>query len=482
MCTKDVLIQESPDEAPNQDEADGQERKNASHQPSEGDEAHLMQTPPRPQALSADRFLRGMQPSFRGRVLRCLLDRLGTILSNTRRQIQQVQQYYQALDVAEDRCGPMPDSSLETDDAVVWPCRLLQDLLNQQQSDMGTVQEDVPQTTTSPWRLHEGWLEARRRRTAASSSISGDATVQATSRLNRTCETLDELVDDYLLQDTNVDDRFGILRDLVRRMLGQLHQEVCRHRVLLQLINRRLPLPNIPEDVTEEQASHAAELLRRLRLQLQGLCGQSDELPPTVPMDQSWATEQVPVLGPFAMDVMSFLENGHLYLSSPNSTATHECPDDNDYRPGFDRLRSQPGFRDDMLRARHDNMGETQSYQVVPHPPVLLKPTEDDHEASGVGSRPHTQGLPVPLPVPHSARAPDEALARDGGSIRGVQGMTTKAKGKRVQKQTGKVRTKHKHKKITEGLAVDRGTQRGPKPDGDGEATHRQTEIMGYLK
>ena len=90
--------------------------------------------------------------------------------------------------------------------------------------------------------------------------------------------------------------------------------------------------------------------------------------------------------------------------------------------------------------------------------------------------------LIAPLPVPDSARAPDEVLARDGGSIRGVQGMTTKAKGTRVQKQTGKVKTKHKHKKITEGLAVGRGKQRDPKPDDDGEATHRQTEIMGYLK
>ena len=118
------------------------------------------------------------------------------------------------------------------------------------------------------------------------------------------------------MSEATVDDRFGILRELVVRLLRNLHEDVSRLRVLLQVVNRRMPLPTLLENVTSDQSRHADELRRLLQLHLRGLHGGLAELPSTTPMDQAWATEQVPTMGAFAMDVMVFLEQGHLSFES----------------------------------------------------------------------------------------------------------------------------------------------------------------------
>ena len=216
-----------------------------------------------------------------------------------------------------------------------------------------TVAQRMPPTTTSAIPATSS--------AEIDSVIAGNASIQAGRRLDATCTCLNNVIEDYLMTETSVEDRYGILRDLLQRLLGAFHEDVSRLRVLLQLMNRRLPLPTLMENVTPLQGRHAEELRRRLQLHLQGLHGRDPDLPPAVRMTQDWATEQVPTLGAFAMDVMVFLEQGHLTFKSTEEE-TQSCQEEEGYRPGHDRLRNQPGFHESMLMARHDNQGDMQNY------------------------------------------------------------------------------------------------------------------------
>ena len=254
--------------------------------------------------LPLDRLRQRLNPTLRQQVLQCLLDQLGRLLRITRQQVQQVQQHCRMPHAGRDRVTSTACEAADANHVVLGLAGLLRAFLDEQHGQKAAASTQIPPTSVATGMNHPACTATRGEEETASagSPIQGNASVRAGRRLDDTCATLDGVLDDYLMSTTEVDDRCGILRELIIRVLRGLHEDVSRLRILLQVISRRLPLPNLLEDTTMEQNKHATILARLLRQHLQGVQGHVSEPAHTMPMDQSWATEQVPTLGPFAMD------------------------------------------------------------------------------------------------------------------------------------------------------------------------------------
>ena len=144
-------------------------------------------------------------------------------------------------------------------------------------------------------------------------------------------------------------DLFAILREFAVVLFRHFHLGVCGHRVLLQLLARRLPLPNVLDAPQEFHTAEAQRIYDRVLHEVQGFRRHGVELEHTTPMDQEWAVSQMTLASQFAIDVMRFLECGQYDSSHPDDEETHSMGSDDEYRPGTDRLRNQPGFEPHML-------------------------------------------------------------------------------------------------------------------------------------
>ena len=329
----------------------------------------------------------------------------------------------------------------------------------------------------------------RRRSTSSSSTMAGDICVMAGPRLDSTCDQADDIVEEYLMQDVPVEGRYEVLRQFILRLLQTLHEEVGRHRVLLQLVARRLPPPTVPDEPAEWHEEHSVELLNRLRRELRAMTGTVQESSQE-PMTQAWTTLQLPLLSPFALDIMGYLEcDTYDTETKGEDMDTQSVPSNEDYVPGFDQLRNQPGFHDSMLQRRPAAVaeGNTQTYdqdetsnQRRAPLPALPRLTDD------VKDRDFPDDELYDLDRQGKSNV-DGKAARGSASLEGKSRDKTEGKcstskgsgqrgprGRRDPKKEARPRKRGKTKVVTEGLKV-KGHPRKRDPDAD----HSPREVEG---
>ena len=157
---------------------------------------------------------------------------------------------------------------------------------------------------------------------------------------------------------------------------------MCSHKVLLQLLARRLPLPNLLDSAEATSITQATEMLHQVLRQLQGWHADVPEMSASEPIGQEWAATQLSIVSGLAIDIMSFLECGAYNSSHPDDADTQSMASDGDYRPGQARLRNHPGFQPHML---------------TKHSPSLSNAASGGHELP-MGSL----ATPCPLPADHT--------------------------------------------------------------------------------
>ena len=142
-------------------------------------------------------------------------------------------------------------------------------------------------------------------------SLNGAAATAAGTSIDATLDSMDEWIDAWLLA-RDVDERYLLLRGFVQQFMRHLHLGVCRHRLLLHLLARRLPLPTTLQPVTETHLMQGEELLQTI---VEGMGSLESEIPtPTIaaPLCQDWCVPHLGPIGNYALDIMSFLEQGSM--------------------------------------------------------------------------------------------------------------------------------------------------------------------------
>ena len=315
----------------------------------------MMQTskPARP-TTPARTLLSCLSPQLRQRVVQLLRETVGRLQQALREQLRALDECtadtpLMNIDMISAEDGPMLEGL-----SGVLQALLEQQLGQHPMAPHSVVMQNNPSSATSrlplPDLQEQDEMDTQRRRRTATSSITGDAESLASTRLDTTCDALDHRMD-LLLLETNPDQRHGILRSLVHRLLIHLHGASCRMRIILQIIARRQPQPTLTETTNSSVESQASELCSDLLQQLNQLRADVAELPETVPMGQKWAVQQLPLLGPFALDCMSFLECGEYNSSHPDDADTQTLGSNEEYVPGLDRMRNNPDFQEAMITA-----------------------------------------------------------------------------------------------------------------------------------
>ena len=130
--------------------------------------------------------------------------------------------------------------------------------------------------------------------------------------------------------DDHTHDRHAVLRQVLRILLQQGRNRAARLRLLLHVVSRLVPQPNLLSSGTaaeEEAAQGMAEaLVSKVLMVLNSVSTDMDETGHGTVLDASWAAQQAGAPGSMAMDVISFLENDQWdddsVASNPTETAT----------------------------------------------------------------------------------------------------------------------------------------------------------------
>ena len=177
--------------------------------------------------------------------------------------------------------------------------RLLEDI---------SVAEDDSQTLNVP--LGDTQVEESRRRRPAQSSMClphQDVNYWASNRVGAAVDRLRQKLD-AMVMEGEVDDRHNIMRIVTQELARQVNARAGRLRLLLMLLSDLLPQPRQNSTPTSSASLVAFDVFREILNELDSL----DVLlhsPYTSYLDFEWVSSAVGNLGPFAIDVMSFLEN-----------------------------------------------------------------------------------------------------------------------------------------------------------------------------
>ena len=442
-------------------------------------------------------FVRTLDPHTRRQVVDRLRWQLEDTLRTVRRQLRVLEEHCTVSSTSSLPARRLPHSII---DALA---RLLQTLMDEEQVSSLAGNHEVapaaPEGAAEPMATDESTTP--RRRTATSSTIRGDVDILAGPQLHTTCDMVENIIDTFLMNEVEVDERYGVLREFIMRLLQRVHEQAGQHRVLLQVIARRLPLPTLLESTEEACSLRAEDLVRRLLDALHHMTGTIQELSLQVPMDQEWAVSQLPLFSPLALDIMAFLECGAYDddLDKGEDEETQSMQSEAEYRPGFDKMRNQPDFHEDMLRKRRGMLleGDTQVDERLdtsrrhsmtgdkgykgfnaPGQPRSNTAVDDDqlHEREEYDDR--DQGTSM-RPWMSYDGVEGKGKVSDT-SNKGSTGRTRKAA---ISKRQGseKKKVSRKGRVVTEGLRKDPDGSRRDPPEPDAPR-HRQRGLVDFLK
>ena len=211
--------------------------------PTDTDTTCMMQTSRPVHATTPARtLLNSLSPQLRQRVVQLLRHNVGRLQQTLREQLRALDDCTTGAPVMEVNTTSNEDSPMLEGLSGVLRALLEQQLGQPPMAAHSVMTQHSPHTAASrpplPDLREQDEMDVQRRRRTATSSITGDAEILASARLNTTCDTLDHRLD-LLLLETNPEQRHGILRSLVHQLLVHLHGSSCRMRILLQIIARR---------------------------------------------------------------------------------------------------------------------------------------------------------------------------------------------------------------------------------------------------
>ena len=430
--------------------------------PAEGDSTSMMQTT-RSDTTPARALLRSLSPQLRQQVAQQLRGNVGRLQQALRDQIQALDDCMEGAPIMDLAQTSAPEAPMLEGLAGVLQALLEQQLGQNPMAPHSVVMQCNTGISANVPRPHatELAVPAPGGLDAANSSVSGDAG----SRLNTTCDTLDHRLD-LLLLDANPEQRHAILRGLMHRLLTYLHGNSCRLRIALQLLARRLPQPTLLEGIDTSVDVQADQLFDDLVQQLDRLMANVAELSAEIPMGQEWAVQQLPLLGAFALDCMGFLECGEYDSSHPDDAETQSVESHESYVPGFDRMRNQPDFRDEMITKKPDASREHETARGSTTTPTTTTrgrkgPRRDDHDSDDADRR-------------------TEDTQQYATTTRSTPRLRTNPRKPRDDKKGKRVK-KGMKKTVTEGLQGIK-DDKGPHKGDDGEPRRIQKGLADYIK